>query len=64
MFKAEGFYETDFMSALRAWDMCNTKRVRCVYREELTEYSLASTWRKDFKVDGGMILDGKWFVER
>lgn len=59
----EGFERTDFMTALRSWDEFN-KKVKCIYMQELYEFGTDSIWRKDFKVNGGMILDGMWFVEK
>ncbi|GEM_PF-5208088 len=58
----EGFKEVDFMTALKFWDK-NFKRVICDYRGTLYEFPVGGEWRSDFKVDGGMILDGIWYIE-
>lgn len=59
----DGFIETDFMTALTKWDSLN-KKVKCIYLQKLYEFNTDTEWKKDFKVNGGMILDGKWFVEK
>lgn len=59
----DNFKETDFMSALNKWDKLN-KRVKCIYQQRLYEFDINTDWRSDFKVNGGMILDGRWFVEK
>jgi hypothetical protein len=52
----------NFMDALLAWDSTN-KRVFCIYMQALYKFPVDATYRKEFIVDGGMILDGEWFVE-
>lgn len=59
----ENFIETDFMNALNKWDKLN-KRVKCIYRQKLYEFGIDTDWRTDFKVNAGMILEGRWFVEK
>lgn len=61
----DNFIETDFMSALNAWDKLN-KRVKCIYKQTLYEFDvgIAWRWRTSFKVDAGMIFEGRWFVEK
>jgi len=58
----DGYNKVTFMEALKAWDETD-KNVVCIYKETKTEFPMNCEWRTDFKVDGGMILDGQWFVE-
>ena len=50
------------MTALKTWDAFN-KKVKCIYRQGLYEFDIHTDWKDDFKVHGGMILEGLWFVE-
>jgi len=58
----EGYHQVDFMTALKTWDAFN-KKVKCIYRQGLYEFDIHTDWKDDFKVHGGMILEGLWFVE-
>lgn len=57
----DGFRRVGFMDALIAWNSLG-KKVRCVYMQRLYEFD-EGDWKTDFKVNGGQILDGEWFVE-
>jgi len=59
----DGFYKTEFMNALKRWDSLNKKAI-CLYRQTMHEFDTNAEWRSDFKVDGGMILDGEWYTEK
>lgn len=59
----EGYVKVDFMRALVTWDSFN-KKVKCIYKEQVYDFGIDFEWRSDFKVDGGMILDGLWYVEK
>lgn len=58
----DNYKETDFMNALHQWDKLD-KRVKCEYKQDLYIFDTNTNWRSDFKVNGGMILDGKWYIE-
>lgn len=58
----DGFKPVSFMKALEGWDVGH-REVRCVYQEQLTTFTTDATYLKEFKVDGGMILRGQWYIE-
>jgi len=59
----EGFKKVTFTEALRVWDRTDNQKVICIYTGEKTEFPMNCKWRTNFEVNGGMILDGEWYVE-
>lgn len=57
------FTKVDFITALNSWDQLDIE-VKCIHKQHVTIFKAGSKWRSDFKVDGGMILDGEWFIEK
>lgn len=58
----DGFRKVDFMTALQTWNLIH-KEVRCVYRQKMYTFTTDMEWLTDFKVNGGMILEGEWYLE-
>lgn len=59
----KGYKQVDFMSAINFWNNSNTKKVVCVYQQSIIEFPMNAEWKSEFKVHGGMILDGEWYIE-
>lgn len=59
----EGYEEVEFMVALKTWDRTK-KIVKCIYMQQEFIFGTELKWRQDFAVNGGMILNGQWFVQK
>lgn len=57
------FKEVDFMTAITTWDT-TSKTVVCIYRQNLMKFTDELNYRSEMKLHGGMILDGKWYIEK
>ena len=57
------YKEVTFEEALKTWDN-TSKKVVCVYRQTLKEFPKDAQYRSEFVVHAGLILEGKWYVEK
>lgn len=59
----EGYRPATFTEAIMAWDQIG-KNVKCLHQEVVTDYGSDIEWKRDFKVNLAMIMDGQWFIEK
>lgn len=58
----EGFEKVDFLEALKRWEIFN-KKIKCVYKECVYEFNTNFLYKKSFKLNGDLVMEGEWFSE-